>query len=142
MVDSSILWNCLEKIKKEKIKKSSRKKIYISGNGTFWHPKSLTKLFKIFQPPKNFFILTLDKTSLGEIDCLRNLYYLFAAQASRIHFQNCSLKIVFSKKVIFIALIYSSSEESESSEEICKSSIICLITFFSMHLHSFKNTCA
>ena len=41
---------------------------------------------------KTFLYLILDKMSLGETACLSNLYYLLAAQASRIHSQNCSLK--------------------------------------------------
>ena len=67
--------------------------------------------------------------------------------SQKIHFQNCSLKkyifenyvfkIVFSKNINFIALIYSSSE---SSEELSNSSIKCLTTFFLMYLHSFKNS--
>ena len=46
-------------------------------------------------------------------------------------------KTVFSKNINFIALIYSSSE---LSEELSKSSTICLITFFLMYLHAFKNS--
>ena len=44
-------------------------------------PKKLNKTF-----------YTLDETLLGETGCLSYLYYLVAAQTSRIHFQNCSLK--------------------------------------------------
>ena len=63
------------------------------------------------------------------------------------HLQNYSLKIyVFkiapSKNINLIALIYSSLELLDSSEEekSLKLSLICLITVFSMYLHSFKNT--
>ena len=42
-------------------------------------------------------------------------------------FQNYIFKIVFSKNINFISVIYSSSE---SSEELSKSSIICLTNFF------------
>ena len=42
-----------------------------------------------------------------------------------IHFQNCSLKNIFSKLI---------------SQRGHKLSIICLISFFLMHLHSFRNT--
>ena len=38
-------------------------------------------------------------------------------------------KIVLSKNINFISLIYSSSESSESSEELSKSSTMCLTTF-------------
>ena len=62
------------------------------------------------------------------------------------HLQNCSLKIcVFkiapSKNINLIALIYSSLESLDSSEEekSLKLSLICPITVFSMYLHSFKN---
>ena len=58
--------------------------------------KKLHKTFLNFLAPrqlnKTFSILTLYKTPLGETGCLSNLYYLLAAQASRIHFQNCSLE--------------------------------------------------
>ena len=57
------------------------KNYYISWNGTFLSPKNLMKPF-----------YTLNKTPLGETGCSSNLYYLLAAQAPRIHFQNCSLK--------------------------------------------------
>ena len=52
-------------------------------------------------------------------------------------------KIAFLKKVKFMSLIYSPSESSHSSEEekSLKLSLTCLITFLSMYLHSFKNTC-
>ena len=59
------------------------------------------------------------------------------------HFQNCSIKNIFFKVTLpkrqflkyinLLALIYSSSKSSESSElskELYKSSIICLISFF------------
>ena len=84
----------------------------------------------------------LNKTSLGETGRLSNLCYLLAAQASRIHFQNCSLKIHIRKLLSFktLSLIYSLSESSESSEELSKKSITCLTTFFSMYLNSFKKT--
>ena len=44
--------------------------------------------------------------------------------------KNAFSKIVFSENINFIALIYSSSESSEPSEQLPKLSIICLITFF------------
>ena len=83
----------------------------------------------------------------------QNTFLKFLPQ--KIHFQNSSLtkyffkiapskkkdfEIAFSKNINRITLIYSSSESSESSEELSKSSIICLITFFFMYLHSFRNT--
>ena len=108
-------------------------------------PKKLNKTFLKFLAPKK-----LNKTSLGETGWLNNLYYLLAAQAlsflihsqlghtwypQKIHFQICSLKkwifenyifkIVFSKNINFISLIYSSSESSESSERHSKSPITC-----------------
>ena len=52
--------------------------------------------------------------------------------------QKIASKIVFSKNSNFISLIYSSSE---SSWELSKSLIICLTTFFSIYLHSFKKPC-
>ena len=52
----------------------------------------------------------------------------------KLHFR----KLFSLKTLTSIYLIYFSSE---SSEELSKSSIICVITFFSMYLHSFKNTC-
>ena len=57
-------------------------------------------------------------------------------------FENHSLKedafeIAFSKKNL-TALIFSSSEPSESSGELSKSSIISLTTFFSMYLTILK----
>ena len=36
--------------------------------------------------------------------------------------------------------IYSSSDSSEEEKSL-KGSLICLITFFLMYLHSFKNNC-
>ena len=45
-----------------------------------------------------------------------------------------------SKHINFISSIHSSSESSKSSEELFMSSIICLTTFLSMYLHSFKKT--
>ena len=45
--------------------------------------------------------------------------------------QNTFSKIVFPKNINFTSLIYSSSESSESSEELSKSSVICLNYFFS-----------
>ena len=66
----------------------------------------------------------------------------------KIQFQNCSItkyifenyifKILVSKNINFVALIYSSSE---SSQELSKSSIICLITFFLNVSTLFQNTC-
>ena len=88
---------------------------------------------------KHFY--TFDKTRLGETGCLGSLYYLLTTQAFKIHFQNCSLKIVFCKNINFISLIYSLSESSESSDELSKTSVIRLTTFFLIYLHSFKNTC-
>ena len=56
--------------------------------------------------------------------------------------QKCILKIASSKLLFqktswYLALIYYSLE---SSEEFLRSSVMYLITFFSMYLHSFKNT--
>ena len=45
-------------------------------------PKKLNKTFLNFLAPQKRFILTLDKTPLGETGCLSSLYYLLAAQAS------------------------------------------------------------
>ena len=70
------------KPKIEKIKKSIPKKNYISRNGTFLHQK-------------NFLVPT--KTPLGETGWLSNLYYLLAALASRMFFQNCASKNTFQK---------------------------------------------
>ena len=60
----------------------------------FLASKNLIKLLKTFLAPKNLIKLfyTLGKTPLGETGCLSNLYDLLAAQASKIHFQNYSLK--------------------------------------------------
>ena len=106
---------------------------YISGNRTFLHPKKLNNY-------------AFNKTPSGETECLSNFYYLLAAEAVKIVFKiafskNAFLKIVFFKNINFISLIYSWSELSESSEELSESSVICLTTFFSIYLHSFKNTC-
>ena len=73
------------KLKKKKT--TPKKFFYVSENGTFF-PRKAT--FSKFLAPN--VLLTLDKTILGDIGCLSNLYYLLAAQASRIHSQNCSLK--------------------------------------------------
>ena len=75
-------------------------------------PKNLNKTSSNFLALKSLIKLfyTLDKTPLGETGCLSLLYHLLAAQASKINFENCSLKIVFSKKIKFISSIYSSSE--------------------------------
>ena len=87
-------WDTYES-KFEKTKKSTGKKILIFQE------------IELSLPPKNFLKLSspqnlikcfnsLDKTPLGETGCLSNLYYLLAAQAFRIHFQNCSLiKCIF-----------------------------------------------
>ena len=56
---------------------------------------------------KKLFILTLDKTPLGETGCLSNLYYLLAAYKNcspknrfqKIILKNCSLKIIHFKKI-------------------------------------------
>ena len=66
----------------------------------------------------------------------------FSKLLSKLLFQNCSLneyifEIALWKIISLIALVYSSSESEEKS---LKFSLICLITFFSMYLHSFKNT--
>ena len=47
-------------------------------------PKQLNKPFSNFRTPKNVIKLlhTVNKTSLGETGCLRNLYYLLTARAS------------------------------------------------------------
>ena len=69
----------------------------------------------------------------------------FQAAKSFTH-PNQQLKKTFSKllpkKVMVISLIYSSSSSSDSLEEekSHKLSLICLINFFSMYLHSFKNS--
>ena len=58
--------------------------------------------------------------------------------------KNSYSKIVFCTAINFISWIYSSSKSSEptaSLEEISKSSIKYLTTFFSICLHSFKKTC-
>ena len=49
-------------------------------------------------------------------------------------------KIVLSKIINLNALIYSLSDSSEEEKSL-KLSLICLITFLSMYLHSFKSTC-
>ena len=63
--------------------------------------KKLIKTFLKFIATKDFnrivytlnkIFYTLNKTPLEETGCLSSLYYLLNAQASRIHFQNCSLK--------------------------------------------------
>ena len=57
-------------------------------------------------------------------------------------FENYVLKIIF-KKNLFInepILIYFSSDSLEEEKALILL-LICLITFFSMYLHSFKNTC-
>ena len=79
---------------------------------------------------------------------MSNLYYLLAAQPSKIHIWNCSLKksfskIDFSKNINFMFLIYSSAaswEFSESSDELSKTSVICLTTFLSIYLHFLQKT--
>ena len=48
-------------------------------------------------------------------------------------FKKCICEIAFVKNINHIALIYFSSESSQSSDEFSKSSIICV-----MYLHSFK----
>ena len=106
---------------------------YISGNRTFLHPKKLNNY-------------AFNETPSGETECLSNFYYLLAAEAFRIHCSKllslkCIFKNCFFKNINFISLIYSWSELSESSEELSESSVICLTTFFSIYLHSFKNTC-
>ena len=67
---------------------------------------------------------------------LKHLKYIFKIVPSKNTFSETapSKNINFN----FISLIYSSSEPSE---ELSKSSIICLTTFFSIYLHSFKKTC-
>ena len=52
----------------------------------------LEKIFLDFRK-WNFinFFYTLHKTPLGETGCFTSIYYLLAAEVSRIHFQNCSL---------------------------------------------------
>ena len=48
-----------------------KKYSYTSGNGTFFSPNNLIKLF-----------YTFNETPLGETGCLSNLYYLLTAQTS------------------------------------------------------------
>ena len=97
------------------------------------------------------FKIALSKNVL-EIGCLRNTENKIAPSKNtffkKLLFQNYSLKggilkkyifeIAFSKNINLIASIYSSTEFSESSEELSKSSIICLIISLSMYLHSLK----
>ena len=63
--------------------------------------KNLIKLFKLSSPPKT-----------GETGSFGNLYYIVAAQASRIHLQNCSLK----KYIFQNCFLQKSSESSESAK--------------------------
>ena len=60
-------------------------------------PKKPYKTFLKFLASKSLITLfyTFDKIPQVETVFLKNLYYLLAAQASRRHFQNCSLKKVF-----------------------------------------------
>ena len=76
------------KIKLEKIKKiSPEKKIHIPGNMTYLTSKPSENFLKLSSLKKlNKTFYTLNKTPLGETGCLRNLYYLLAAQASKIDF--------------------------------------------------------
>ena len=81
------IWATL-KIKLEKIKTiNPEKKIYIPGNMTSLTSKPSEKFFKLSSLKKlNKTSYTLNKTPLGETGCLSNLYYLLAAQASKIDF--------------------------------------------------------
>ena len=76
------------------------------------------KFFLKIAPPKNSFSKVLPQ---------------------KIHFRNCSLKNAFSKLIpqkFSFKITYLSEEEKS-----LKLSFIYLITFFSIHLHSFKNIC-
>ena len=81
------IWATL-KIKLEKIKKiSPEKKFYIPGNMTSLTSKPSENFFKLSSLKKlNKTFYTLNKTPLGETGCLSKLYYLLAAQASKIDF--------------------------------------------------------
>ena len=75
---------------------------------------------------------------------LKVFYYMLKCVLKRkSSFEITPSKNTFSKNINQIALIYSSSDSSDSLEEekSLKLSLICLITFFSIHLRSFKNTC-
>ena len=98
-----------------------------------------------------FFKIAFSKL-LSQIIKNKFLGYIFKIPYSKHTFsknyslKNTFLKIPFPKKTFSKLLsqkilIYSSSESSESSEEPSHSSIIYLITFFLMYLHSFKNSC-
>ena len=69
--------------------------------------------------------------------------YIFKTSLSKqIQFQkNNIFKTTFSINTNLPALIYSSSVPSESSGKFSLLSIICIIIFFSMYLHSFNNAC-
>ena len=85
-------------------------------------------IFKIDLPPPPLPSPPLPKRKLFLIKIHFSKYL-----PQKIHFQN-----VFLKKFNFAALIKS---ESESSEELSKSSLICLTTFFLIYLHYFEKTC-
>ena len=60
----------------------------------------------------------------------------------KIHFRKLHFQSSFIKKFNFVILIHSKElSESKSSEELSKSSIVCLTTFFLKYLHYFEKTC-
>ena len=98
---------------------------YISVDWTFWPPFP--------PPPPPPFFLPQRKKYLAPKNFLPFQNCCFR----KFIFENCIFKILFSKNSNFISFIYSSSE---SSEELSKSSIICLTSFFLIYVHSFKKT--
>ena len=60
----------------------------------------------------------------------------------KIHFRKLHFQSSFIKKFNFVILIHSKElSESKSSEELSKSSIVGLTTFFLMYLHHFEKAC-
>ena len=113
---------------------------------------SILRIYQNFSFKKIFYFIFLVFQKI-----LKNFPKMFQCSLKKEIFENCSLikdifqiaplkisflKRTFSKNINLIALIYSSSELSESlesSEELSKLSTIRLISFL-MYLRSFRNT--
>ena len=131
-------------------------KMILSGAENFFENESNLQSFKGSHSLLSIFCCNFSWKKLSKCPGISwNFDFEFVWQPWKMHSQNCShkkidfskllfqnntfFKTAFSKNVNLVAFFYVSSDSPEE-EKSQKLSLICLINFFSMHLHSFKNT--
>ena len=105
----------------------------------YFQNRLLKQYISKFAPIKDYTIkkyiikIASSKNTFSKLFRQRNIHFQICSR--KLHSQNCSLKNTFSKiKFSKFFSIKTLLESTESSKELYKSSMICLITFFSIYL--------